>query len=165
MTTVTDPLLEALRYLAERSQFQGEGFNRIDAPSAEKLAARSRLTPKQTADAHRILRKYAKQLSAGGIDYASIPDPVSTGTAPKSRNPPKRTLPHWVVKIPAHPVGERWKIPETILDVYATNEHAAKIEAATVVYVRAEIPHMRSFTSDTMQRMTISPAEREPWQE
>ena len=72
-------LLEALRYLSARcdgahSQ-DGNGFNGHDSRFGKGLALRTSLMPNEARAAWALLRKYRKQLMAGGIDYSLIPEP------------------------------------------------------------------------------------------
>ena len=77
--TFENTVHEALRYLAGRCDYaatlDGAGFNGLDAAFGHSLADQGRLTEKQYAAAYRMLRKYRRQLAAGGFDYDKFEAP------------------------------------------------------------------------------------------
>lgn len=59
--------------------YDDRGYNKIDSAWGKSLASKSfdRWTHKEKFSAHRMLRKYKKQLMGYGIDYDQIPQPMA----------------------------------------------------------------------------------------
>ena len=72
----TEQILSALQFLSARCdgahELDGQGFNGMDSDFGKSLALNADLTPRQAAAALKMLRKYRKQLSLGGIDLEGI---------------------------------------------------------------------------------------------
>ncbi len=86
---ISGMLSRAVQAIASRcdgaSERDGKGFNLLDAPLGNSLALLSpeQWTPRQSAAAYKMLRKYRSQLAAAGIRYEDIPAPLLQ-VAPKA---------------------------------------------------------------------------------
>jgi len=75
----------ALKYLAAQCNYaatwDSRGYNKLDADFGHSLAARETLSYNMATCALKMLRKYTKQLAAGGISLPdSVPPPVATNS-------------------------------------------------------------------------------------
>lgn len=61
------------------SSYDGAGFNKTDARFGNGIARKTfeSWTPKMVISAHKMLKKYSKQLTASGISYDALPVPES----------------------------------------------------------------------------------------
>jgi SWI/SNF-related matrix-associated actin-dependent regulator 1 of chromatin subfamily A len=92
--TIAQTLGEAARRLAFVCNYAAtddkQGFSAFDADFGHRLAAtpEAMWSPKMSAAAHKMLRKYRKQLAGSGIDFDQIPVPPDPATVVA---PPRRS--------------------------------------------------------------------------
>ena len=74
-------VVEAARALLEvcdgAATRDGQGFNGADSPIARSICSQNFITPKQASLLHKILKKYAAQLSGLGFTYSKLDVPKS----------------------------------------------------------------------------------------
>ncbi len=89
-------LLAAIRYLAARCDGaranDDMGYNGLDAGFGRSLSERDQWTPRQACAAHKMLRRYRKQLASGGIDYDTLPVPEIIAEIIAAKDSPKRVI-------------------------------------------------------------------------
>jgi hypothetical protein len=96
MPNTIESALENLLGVCDGAHSQdGTGFNGYDAPFAKDLWAKRPWTIKQQAALYKMLRKYTKQLSGFGVDYAAIPVPLIDAPPAPSASPTPAPLKPW----------------------------------------------------------------------
>jgi hypothetical protein len=87
MSTIEEALLNIADACDGARSSDSKGFNKLDAPKGNELAAKLRDGKKLTADergiAYTLLRTYKKQLARNGIDYGSIEKPTKESDPPE----------------------------------------------------------------------------------
>ena len=92
MANVRDALNALLSVCDGATSWDGHGFNKFDAPFAQKMSEWGEWSPKQEQSVYTMLRKYKKQLSHMGMEWATLERSafeVAAAAEPEMDKPPK----------------------------------------------------------------------------